>query len=624
MALNVDNSAIKNTATEQPRQQAEQPKVNSNNQKWSFHSGSLFAAPISRGVGSEYYIKLKTALIDFYKNANPSLEITLIDIDNSNDTAMVFSSLVVAVKNKDIAPNSVAYHILLLEATGEKLKSVYDNIGGVQTELIHVTSDALDDALVSLAARKVKQAFPNDLNIMVDGCVVPSSFNPEDRYSVHKLALNAGLACSTEIQVRVPGFKDFNLASVLNESTMAIDVAFNRQQMLNVVGDPMRSDVLINFNSTKTSDKRQANRFNVVNTGDRQVTVAEATGFIDLVWAPVNQSTVFNPYQPVNPALATQTQSFAARFVLTNLASDFSYTPSVIWLALSTALSLRDDNNWIQGFRPMPNNGNVADLTDIGAINIAGNLERNPSGFGERINTKSDDFKDVDLGQFIAASVRQGLMISLDCPEVGPQSWYTSVFAAAANGSTAAYDVLYDAANDLTNGAFGRHFQRGTPMFVDLNNRVHLGTWIDNTGAKRDIRDIDMVAVCNLAGDRNPQLIAQWSNTFLANTNPLLRFDERRKLISAFTNETAVFTGCAQRVTFNAQVLEALGRGFRESGLPVRVNTPMSAADFNNRQGVATFANEALLQPGQSFAAASNFGYTGAVNLQGTSGYQRW
>ena len=618
MALTIGES------TTQPQQQEQaQPKFSPEQGKWTFHSGSLFAAPISRGIGSDYYNKLKSSLIEFFKNAHASLSISLIDIDNTNDTAMVFSSLVVAVKNKEIAPNTIAYHILLLEATGEKLKSIYENIGGVQTEIIHVTSDALDDNLLALAARKIKQAFPNDTAILVDGCVVPATFNPEDRSAVHKLALNAGLACTTEIQLRTPSFKDFNLASVLHESTMAIDVAFNRQQMANVVGDPMRSDVLINFNSTKISDKRQASRFSIVNTGDRQVTVAEAAGFTDLVWAPVNQAAAYNPYQPVNPALATQTQSFAARFVLTNLASDFSYTPSVIWLALATALSLRDDNNWIQGFRPTPGSANGVDLTDIGAINIPANLERNQSGYGERINTKSDDFKDVDLGQFIAATVRQGLMISLDCPEVGPQSWYTSVFAAAAKGSNAAYNALYEAANNLTNGLFERYFQHGASMFVDTNNRVHLGTWIDNTGAKRDIRDIDMVAVCNLAGDRNPGLIAQWSNTFLLNTNPLQRFDERRKLISALTNETAVFTGAAQRVTFSAQVLEALSRGIRESGLPVRVNTPMSAADFNSRQGVATFANEALLQPGQSFAPAANFGFNGAAIYQGNSG-SRW
>ncbi len=51
-----------------------------------------------------------------------------------------------------------------------------------------------------------------------------------------------------------------------------------------------------------------------------------------------------------------------------------------------------------------------------------------------------------------------------DCPESGPQSWYLSVFAAAKNGNANAYRIIYEAANQLTNGHFAKYFPQGTQI----------------------------------------------------------------------------------------------------------------------------------------------------------------
>jgi hypothetical protein len=137
-----------------------------------------------------------------------------------------------------------------------------------------------------------------------------------------------------------------------------------------------------------------------------------------------------------------------------------------------------------------------------------------------------------------------------------------------------------------------------------------LGTWTDRAGNKRDIRDIDHVAVCNLAGERNPQTIRDWSDTFLRKQYPLVqRLAARKRIISALTGETAVFTGFAQRVTFSRQFIDALTMGVRDTGLPVRVNTPLSGSDFNDQRAVAGFAQSALVAPGQTFIAGGAGGY---------------
>lgn len=609
MALNDSNATIG-----APEAQAQQARPTG----FSFHQNGLFAAPISRGVGSEFYSKLRTNLTEVFKQAHEDTEIALLDLDNVNEPALAFSAIIVAIRFKKQADLGVAYHILLLEATGDKLQPRMENFNGQQVENLLVTSDAMDEVLVAKAQERVRRAFERGPWLLCDGTVVPSNFNPDDKYACHALALNAGLACSTELSIRDPQFTDLNLANLATDSSLNVNIGFNRTQIADAVGTPMRSDILINFASKKQG---QQQRNASVNSGDREVKVSEVSGYVDLLWNPV-AGAAFNPYNPVQQQ---NTQKYAARLVMTNLASSFSYTPSSVLLALATALSLREDNNWIQTFRPLSTIGNEIDMTDIGALNIEANLMNEASGYGTRIDTKSDSFKLEDLGQLIAALIQPGLIVSLDCPESGPQSWYLSVFAAASNGSPAATRVIYDAANTLTNGAFGKYFPQGTQMFVDTNNRVHMGYWTDRMGNKRDIRDIDHVAVCNLAGERNPQAIRDWSDTFLRTQYPLLqRLAARKRMISALTNETAVFTGFAQRVTFSAAFMDALSKGIRETNVPVRINTPLSGSDFNNQRGVAGFAGAALLAPGQTFMQSPGYGYQAQYSPQGGYGSMRW
>ena len=591
--------------------QQQAPFVRSGDFGHSFHTGQLFGAPISRSLGSEFYVKLKNGLADAYKITNdPALEITILDMDRANESALLFSSIIVAMRNKRLPDSGVAYHVLILEATGDLLPPYIETMNNQAVEILRVTADAVDDVFLRIADERIRKAFPQGPYQMVEAEVVPLDFNPDDTVSVHQLALNIGLAIGTELETTNPNFRDLNLIDIKNDSSLVVNLAFNRSQIAGVDGHPMRSDVLVNFNSSRQRQQRGG----PVNTGDREVKISELSGFIDLVWDPiVQQGGMFSAY--TQPQVANATQKYAARMVLTNLASDYGYTPGSILLALSTALSARDDNNWIQAFKPVATTGKEIDITDIGAVNIEANLTNEPNGFGTRIDTKADNFRLSDLGQLVAALVRPGLMISLDCPKYGPQYWYLSLFSMAASGSTNAYNLLFDTAQQLTNGHFGKNFKHGTPIFTDLDNYIHNGTWIDNKGQKRDIRDIDHVAVCNLVGERNPQFIREWSDTFLQVQYPLqMRLAARKKMISGLTQDTAVFTGFSHRVTFTGEFLNALIGGIRDTGFQVRVNTPLTGSDISNQRAVAGFAQSALIAPGQSYMSVGGFNYSQQPN----------
>lgn len=570
--------------------------------------GGLFAAPIPRGIGSEYYTKLKKALAEVYSTANQDVEIMLLDLDNGTETVLAYSSIIVAIRLKKNPSFGVAYHVLIVEASGDKLQPIPFNNNNVQIEILRVTSDALDSILLDKAQRKVSAAFPNVDLFYTEGTVIPSAFNPDDKTAVHDLALSAGLACNTELAIRSPGFRDFNIVDVTKDSTLVVDQFYGPKPLVNAVQQPVRSDISLIFSSRKNVNTRQG--MQSVNAGDRDFTISSLSGFIDLIYNPVAQSNAFNPYIPQQ---AVATQKYVPRMIVTDIRSNFSYTPGSILLALATSLSLKQDNNWIQYFRPSISAPNEINLKDVGALNIEGNLANEQGGFGERINTSSDSFNLIELGQYLSALIQPGLVMSIDCPEVGPQSWYLSVFAAAAEGQQAAYNLIYDSANRLTNGSLEKHFPRGAKMFVDELNRVHLGTWIDKNGKVCDIRDIDYLAVCNLAGDRNPTVIRDYSDTFYRTQYPLdMRLHTRRKIISSLTNETASFTGFAKRVTFTASFMEALNVAVRETGLAVRVNSPMTGNDFSAQRGIGSFAQDAMMGTGNSFFSTAGYGFNNA------------
>jgi hypothetical protein len=242
------------------------------------------------------------------------------------------------------------------------------------------------------------------------------------------------------------------------------------------------------------------------------------------------------------------------------------------------------------------------DMYDIGKLNYEANTENNPSGVGAYVDTKTASFTLDTLATYCSTIIQNGLVISIDVPEAGPQSWYLSVFHAASMGSQQAIDVIMNAANSLTNGNFAKYFQPGSQIFTGPSDPVHLGTYLDKNGAKRDLRDIDYLSVIHLTGDKELNTIRSWGDTFVRTDFPsMLRLSERKRIIMGLTRDSAEITGFANRVTFTSAFLDALANGCRDTNISVRINTPMNADDFNSQRAVAGFVGAGLMAPSQSF-----------------------
>lgn len=590
------------------------------NPVWNWHDVGPFEKPIPQGVGSEYFTKFYAALSEAFKNTKPDYEIGLIDLSRAVEPSLDFSSVLVSVRLRDQPTLGIAYHVILLAATGEEIAPYTENVGERPVQVYRTPSDAINPALQRKAVQAIQKRWSTkEKPRFVDGTVVQKSFHIEDPTAIQNLAFSAVIAGVTELNSLRTGWTDINLATLNKQGNSVVDIVFKRDQIADAAANTIRSDVQITLSDRKNAD---GPRDRQLNSGDRSITISEMHGYYDVVWFPVVPQN--QPYATFMPQNMAATQKFAPRLIITNLVSAYAQTPAASLLGISTSLSTRAPQTWIQGFKPSLNNGrSEIDLADVGALNIEGNIPvpqangttaPDSSGYGKMIDTKSDDFKADHLGLFMNTLFRPELIISIDVPEFGPQTQYLSLFAAAASGSARANDRIIQAANDLTNGEFGRNWQnRNAPIFVGGVERIHAGTWVDKNGTKRDLRDLDYIAVANLVGSPYPTIIRDWSDTFLRVDFPeILRLERRRRLINQFTNDTAEFTGWYQRLTFSAAFLDALNTSIASQQWRVSTRSAASGSDYFNQRGVASFAQQALLGAGNSYMSAGP-GYAAAA-----------
>ena len=606
-ATQADSRQAFDTMQPQPPQQPQQdPKATGGG--FSFRNiGGLIRSPMGRTPASEVLSKLNKALIEVYNDNSDvkMFEITTIPIDLNNTNELNVSVLVVALRIKNKLELGVGYHTLIIEGSIEQPPSRMEHINGNNVEIMKFVSDANDAVLRHLVLSKIKESFPNSLAYYSETCVVPRDFNVTDTELLYKLAANAVFATYTELEIHEKNFTDLNLNNAQKDSSLVVRTNFNNAQTYNAVGQPIRSDVNIELIAGALTQQ------NVQNSVDRVSTISRTTGFLDLVWMPAEVSQ--NIYQQQQQNIH---QKYAAHFVITALESSQLLTIPAQLFALVPALSLREDSKWMQGFRRQ-NFSNVQDMHDIGAIGIEVNFD----GTNKRIDTRAETFKPEHHFHLMTTAVRPGLMISIDVPECGPDTWYNGIYGAAAQNHHAANAAIIKAANTLTNGAFGNIFTPGARICDASMGRIHLGHYGTSTGVRKDIRDIDHIAILNMYGDKDPGIGRRWSDTFLnLGDSEEVRLSNRKQMISSMFSDV-VYTGYALRITFNPEFTNSLLKGCLQSGLIIRPNDPYT--DSGNYERAAYGNATSIMMPDAS--GIFNRGFSNAQYGNNRSGFiDRW
>jgi hypothetical protein len=551
MAVNVKGSATgaeaeKQTPPQQPRAEAFMPQF------------GIMSRISTYGSGGEVYEKLYELINKKVKFLNEEVKTderyTAVKVLKQN-AGLNYSAIALCETMGEIT----SAHILMVEKTGDYPEKIIENIAGVRYEISRTPADALDDKYITQAQIAVAEALKVNIGnvVITDGTLVPNEFDVTNETQVNELLANTFNAIHSENVIRTSDYRGINIAQLIQTNRNGkffVNLYFNGEDsnFFDQTGLPVRQDVCISL-SYKLN---QVGQNRSINQGDDSYEIVKTYGYID--------------FEFVGPSIINgimTTQKFVPNFIITHIDSQVAPTCDIIMLGIASVLAINEDMNWMQAFRSVPARKNEIDFNDIGALNVEGNIENNPQGFGKKYDTKSKTFDIGELNKFIQTLVRPNILVSIDIPKAGPETWFTSVFQYIKfRGNKEAYDRVNNSIIAMTNGAYQPN---NIQMFSDLSNKIH-GGYYKTKDSVKDIRHLSSyLAVSNYIADtnQNPILISQYTNTLYNSSIPgELRAAERKKFIDEMSNKTAVYKQYYDRMTFSAMFLVQLVNSLKSVG----------------------------------------------------------
>jgi hypothetical protein len=570
--------------------------------RWAGLGGRIAPGVPTRRVGASLKA-FADAAANVFKGDSGAFGYRTVLMDVADKPYLNVSSLVIVGQATEAPEAGVGFHILLLEGSIDEIAPIQRNEQGESFLIRRVVGDAYNIALVTAIKEEISSRYGVPVNKIYDGraSVVPADVKAEDDQRLEELIVKAMQAAAMAIVVKLPDFKDLNLASLdRNQQIISVVSLSAERPATNAEGYPIRSDFRLSLSAVDKS-LSQEDTF----AFSSEANVATQTGYVDLIFNPTTEGSKEYLYQPV--------------FVINSLEATSLQTTGMALLAVSNTSAVATDGVWTRQFNPRTQHHRPGGLNDIGALGY-------DLGDHKKIDTRFEDFTQQDFMALMRAVVVPDLAFCLDTPETDSSSFWTAPFGFAAAGDVDAIQHLLDAANELTNGAFAKIYNdkggRGTNggVMIDLGIRVVQGYYTDSDGTRRDIADYDNLAIMNLFGDKDPNLIKEYSDTFLATTGSQdYRMAKRIRILERL--QAFRLTGFATRNMFEPAFIEALTAACGMAGFKPSLRLPQTDPGLQQR---AT---------GDRFAAGRTsgfgFGYSGRGNTSGAyertrSGFSRF
>jgi hypothetical protein len=518
--------------------------------------GAKRLRPLSRSAGSVRAKELATAIekelnAGLNKDGVSSWAVQILDAGQLN---LPTSSVVLLQTVTAESIDHITMYSFMIDGADIRLTPRVDKVDGRPYETPVVIGDIYNSQdYITRAEELIKQARPTrQINLIDAGATVfPASFNIE-QHGVWDLLYKATLALFNTMnnQVDLGEEPAYTLAgrNAGNEQLVG-RLNFSGEKYIDEVGHPQRHDVVIEMDSVRHQQGRDFS--------GNSSNVTKVAGYMEPVYAQPD---------PQNPA---NNQPFLNQFVITQLATGYdAIETEMTILALVTSTMVQVRNGWADAYLPRyANQGKELNYRDVGALGFC-------MGDAKRIDTKAASFKD-NFGQFMRDYFRlnQGVIFSMDIPEVGPDAFITDIFRAAAGGNPNAVAAITQACDNLTGGVYSQkvaQYGGNFPMFIDTGNRIHNGYYVNEAGELRDIRDIDMLAVANVLGKTNPQALVDYADSYVASTGQAaVRMSKRLAIIDDVLQGRQVITGFSGRYIIGPKWLQVISEACQACNLVV-------------------------------------------------------
>lgn len=511
----------------------------------------------------------------------------------------------------------VAYYPIFINATcmeiPDKIIPGNGNIPQVNIPRLPEELWSTDVVLAKAVARFIKSNYPDKKLLEVGALFLPEELETTNMAQLRSNLYYAVEAIETTLYTAA-GQTDatINLAHKADNENISQSVRFyDNAQAADATGLPVRSDIEI---SLKVNSRTPQN----IHTGARTSRLLSiARGYIGLTF------TGLPPIPAMNLNYMTPGTKFPApfepSFIINSLDNQTDgATLETQLLALATTAALVNNSLWTTALKP---NYSIttpgADRRDIGALTIAVNDQGAELGY---TNTKTD--ASFNLPAFLARFIDSSLKFQIDIREVGELTHVQRVFLDtipeinnSAEANAAAYQLIVDAANRLTNGHFSKYWTSNNPFVFYDGNRVELGHYTDEKNELRDLHEVDFVALLNKVGD-NGQTAFEYMDSFNPNIGPMeYRLSKRLRIYQTYF-PTFKLTGFARRLWINHEFLLALGAAIKDAAGFISLETPTGMDQViergyrNNIIGLSANQSNIFIQ--QSFG--NGYGYPQTPN----------
>jgi len=466
--------------------------------------------------------------------------------------------------------NVVAVSAIVLEDSGEALAPRISNLQGVNVEVERVPGDIQTDKLWGIICEALSGHFPEGAQLHEAGVVViPRGLSHEDEPRLHNIVFDVSNSNIGLLDRILGGVEEKYSVAMWDpqQETVSARLDFLGTSTESGTGEIVRADIQIGMKATANQGGQDEG------WGQQSLMIAETTGFMDLIYVapPAQQNAFGQPLQQAAPQAwgnqqAPATQCYLPRFVMTGVTHGIDSVSLELQLqGLANAAILDEDHNWARAFLP---NYNVkgTDMHDIGAVK-----HECPALADVEVDTKAADFTPAMLLQLLGVAVHPNLIYSMDIAEAGPMTWVQHILIDAASGNNKAIQAIVDAADGMTNGNFSNLFQ-GQALFTGDVTRIHNGYYVDQDGNQKDLREIDYLAMLNLQGDADMQVVMDYVDTF-TNTGIAedMRLQRRLTILRGLLGEGNVFvTGYSRRVDFTSDFILTLAKACAAAGANVR------------------------------------------------------
>jgi hypothetical protein len=518
--------------------------------------------------------------IDGYKQDSSAVITTLIPVERDGVNNVPVSYLVVATQLRNNKEAGVGYQALLLEGSIDGIATTEEYVPGAPGGKVTVQRTAGDADVPKV--RKiiddiVKNRFQTNVTFPAIAMVVPRHFtenNLGDPQRMKTLAARATYAAALQLQTGIAMVQPLNLKDFVGGTdALQAKLSFDARSVQNIFNEPVRSDMKIDLIS-EPIQKSDIPGF----AGGASTRLTTASAFLDVIFQPKVMTAQIAGLPSFGTPTADSYRKFIPRIVLTMLQAERLMTLGGQMLALASAIAIRDRGMWMAAALPNRSIGaNEIDMRDFGALNREVNFGGDPSQPGLPMDLKADSFTTAHLMTYLKGIFHEGNPVfAVDVSLRGPDTSYNGALAAADDGDENAIKAILNAVNNMSNGEFAKLWPANAKITLQKGENIHLGHFTKAGGEVVDARVLDTVAFYNLVGGTAPELVRDYSDTFLKTSYPEAQRMAARLEILKKVAPNLVITGQARRVSFTGIFIDTLVASMEKVGAAM----PLTGSTF--------------------------------------------